>query len=210
MPIPIAAHLLACIVLIQPPYAGFRFWIPGGPEYTFFAENGEMVIRGARAGFAYTTKKYRNYELSYEWKFERPADLQNDADFKGDSGIFLHESRLVKDGSFGLTYKTMQWPRSVEVEGKYTEMGRLVPHEKVKGEFKDYPDARRQAMRPVGQWNTSLITCNEGRITVTINGKLMAEGQLAAEEKTNPWEGSVAFQAQGAEIHYRNIRIKEK
>lgn len=179
-------------------YAGFNFWIPNGPEETFLIENSCMAIRGHRAGYAYTTKKYRNYELQYEWRFLRPPDLKSDAEFKGNSGVFLHLSRILKE-----------WPRSMEVEGKYAEMGKLIAYEKVKGEFKDYPQARQSAMKPVGQWNTNLIICKEGHISVTINGKLIAEGQLSEETKTNPWEGFIGFQAQGADIDYKNIRLRE-
>jgi hypothetical protein len=179
-------------------YAGFNFWIPNGPEETFLIENGCMAIRGYRAGYAYTEKKYRNYELSYEWRFLRPPDLKSDAEFRGNSGVFVHLSRILKE-----------WPRSVEVEGKYAEMGKLIAYEKVKGEFKDYPQARAAAMKPVGEWNTNLITCKEGHIAVMINGKLIAEGQLSEETKTNPWEGFIGFQAQGADIDYKNIRVRE-
>jgi hypothetical protein len=179
-------------------YAGFKFWIPNGPEETFLIENGCMAIRGYRAGFAYTQQKYRDYELRYQWRFVRPRDLENDAKFNGNSGVFLHLSRILKD-----------WPRSVEVEGKYAEMGKLVPHEKVKGEFKDYPEARQAARKPVGQWNSTLVRCHEGHITVNINDQRVAEGQLAEEGKTNPWEGFIGFQAQGSEIDYRDIKIRE-
>jgi hypothetical protein len=180
-------------------YAGFNFWIPNGPEETFLIENGCMAIRGYRAGYAYTIKKYRNYELRYQWRFIRPADLKNDAEFKGNSGVFLHLSRILKE-----------WPRSVEAEGRYAEMGKLIAYEKVKGEFKDYPQARQAAMKPVGEWNANVIVCKEGHISVTINGKLIAEGQLEEESKTNPWEGFIGFQAQGADIDYKDIQMRER
>src|SRR5215213_2317056 len=64
-------------------YEGFTFWIPGGPEETFLVKDGCLAITGRKAGFAYTRKKYRNYELSYEWRFERPAELTDESAFPG-------------------------------------------------------------------------------------------------------------------------------
>jgi len=70
-------------------------------------------------------------------------------------------------------------------------------------EAKDYPDARKAAMKPVGQWNETQVSCKDGEIKVTVNGKLVAEG------KTDQREGAIGFQAQGACIYYRNIKVRE-
>ncbi len=196
-------------------YAGFTFWIPGGPENTFFVENGCMVFRGKTNGFTYTRKKYRNYELSYQWRYERPRDLKDDATFQGNSGVFIHQSRiLLKDdatfqGNRGVfshqSRVTKPWAQCIEVEGKYTDMGKLMIHGKTKviGELADYPEARKAATKPVGEWNTTLVHVNEGKVRITINGKVVSEG--AIEEK----EGAIGFQAQGTEVWYRNIHLRE-
>lgn len=179
-------------------YDGFTFWIPGGPEETFTAEDGCMAIKAAKVGFAYTRQSFRNYELSYEWRYERPEGLKDDAGFQGDGGVLLHITiPLLKD-----------WPRSIEVDGKHGEAGKLFKHEKKAGEIDfegmDDPEARRAARKPVGQWNTTHVWCKGGDVKVTLNGKLVAQGRAS-----NHHEGAIGFMAQRWAMYYRNIRVKE-
>ena len=209
-------------------YAGFTFWIIAGPEKTFDVKDGCMVFhpvppgksyttdrilqidddtilsRVPLAGFAYTRDKYRNFELKYEWKYERPSDLTDDSKFTGNSGVFIYLTRVLKS-----------WPQSVEIDGKYTDAGKLLAYGKAKVESREYPDAKKAAMKPVGQWNETMISCNKGTfiweniidnlrfIKVTINGKLVSEGT------TDQHEGSIGLQAQGACVYYRNIKVRE-
>jgi hypothetical protein len=150
-----------------------------------------MWLKAPLAGYAYTRKKYRNYELQFEWKFERPEGLTSDAEFKGNSGVLLHINRILK-----------QWPQSIEVEGRYLEAGLLLNHGKSTLESKDFPEVRQKAIRKVGEWNTTLIKMNEGAIEVRVNGQLVATGT------TDLREGFIGFQAQGADVLYRAIKIK--
>lgn len=197
-------------------YAGFTFWIIGGPERTFVIKDGCMLIHpippGAQyttdrimpisdteilsrvpfMGYTYTRQQFRNFELKYQWKYERPINLTTDSSFAGNSGVFLYLTRVLKS-----------WPVSVEVDGRYSEVGKLLTHGKAQGEFKDYPDARKKAMKPVGEWNETQVYCKDGTIKVTVNGQLVAEGT------TDQREGAIGFQAQGASIYYRNIKVHE-
>lgn len=222
--------LLTTLVLAQPPvkeegwvdlfngknYAGFIFWIIAGPERSFDVKDGAMVFHPIPpgqtysqdrvlhiddqvhlsqfpiTGFVYTRKQYANFDLKYEWKYERPTDLTEDSKFTGNSGAFIYLTRVLKS-----------WPQSIEVEGKYTETGKLLAYGKAQVEAKDYPDARKAAMKPVGQWNETLVSCKDGEIKVILNGKLVAEG------KTDQRQGAIGFQAQGACIYYRNIKVRE-
>jgi len=173
-------------------YAGLNFYIAAGPEHTFDVKDGCMYLKAPLAGYTYTRQRYRNYELMYEWKFERPDGLTDDKTFTGNSGVLLHINKILKN-----------WPQSVEVEGRYLEAGKLLVYGKATGDFKDYPDARLASTRPVGEWNTTHITNKDGAIAVTINGKLVSEGT------TDLREGFIGFQAQGANILYRNIKLRE-
>ena len=112
-------------------YAGLIFWIIGGPEKSFDVKDGCMVIHPVPAGQQYTTERifqigdkdilsrkplagytytrkndYRNFELKYEWKYERPTNLTEDKAFTGNSGVFVYLTRVLKS-----------WPQSVEVDG---------------------------------------------------------------------------------------------
>lgn len=172
-------------------YAGFTFYIAQGPEKTFDVKDGCMWLKAPLAGYTYTRKKYRNYELQYEWKFERPEGLTSDGEFKGNSGVLLHIGRILKE-----------WPQSVEVEGRYLEAGKLLNYGKSTLEAKDFAEARQKATRKVGDWNTTNIKMNEGTLEVRVNGQLVATGT------TDLREGFIGFQAQGADILYRNIKVR--
>ena len=172
-------------------YAGLTFYIPQGPEKTFDVKDGCMWLRAPLAGYTYTRQKYRNYELQYDWKFERPESLTSDAEFKGNSGVLLHIGRILK-----------QWPQSIEVEGRYLETGMLLNHGKSTLDAKDFAEARQKATRKVGEWNTTHIKMNEGTIEVKVNGQLVATGV------TDLREGFIGIQAQGADILYRNIKVR--
>jgi hypothetical protein len=173
-------------------YEGMTFYIATGPERTFDVKDGCLWLKAPLAGYAYTRKKYSNYELEYEWRYERPADLVDDASFTGNTGVLLHISRIMKN-----------WPKCVEIDGKYLDEGKIIFHSKVVGTSQDYESERRSAMKPVGQWNQMRIISNNGTIQVRFNGKLVAEGTTELKE------GNIGFQAQGADVLYRNIRIRE-
>jgi hypothetical protein len=197
---------LLCLLFFQEPakndgwislfngknYAGLNFYIGPGPEHTFDVKDGCMYIKAPLAGYTYTRQKYRNYELKFDWKFERPETLTDDKTFTGNSGVLLHINKILKS-----------WPQSVEVEGRYLEVGKMMAYGKATVDFKDYPDARLAAKKPVGQWNSTHITSKDGALTVTLNGKLVSEGT------TDLREGFIGFQAQGANILYRDIKLRE-
>jgi hypothetical protein len=64
--------------------------------------------------------------------------------------------------------------------------------------------AKDKATKPVGEWNTTEITCAaDGTITAKINGTPVSSG------KGELTEGVIGFQSEGAEIHFRNIKIKD-
>lgn len=173
-------------------YAGLTFYISAGPERTFDVKDGCLWIKAPLAGYTYTRKKYSNFELEYEWKYERPEDLTDDSKFAGNTGVLLHISRIMKN-----------WPKAVEIEGKYLEEGKLLFHSKAQGTFTDHETARMAAVKPVGQWNHMQVLSKDGNIQVKFNGKLVAEGT------TDLKEGNIGFQAQGSDVFYRNIRIRE-
>lgn len=197
-------------------YSGFIFWIIGGPERSFAVKDGCMVMhpvptgqdyttdrllkvddqtilsRVPLLGFTYTRKQYRNFELRYDWKYERPVDLKDDNQFAGNTGAFLYLTRVLKS-----------WPQSVEVDGRYLEAGKLISHGKALVTATDDAKARKLAQKPVGQWNTTHVRCVDGVIQVTINGQLVAQGT------TDQREGAIGFQAQGACVYYRQIKVRE-
>ena len=54
----------------------------------------------------------------------------------------------------------------------------------------------------VGEWNTTEAICQDGMITSKVNGTQVATG------KGELMEGQIGLQSEGAEIHFKNIKIK--
>jgi hypothetical protein len=160
------------------------------PAKTLSVHDGVLVCTGQPNGYFYTDKPYKNYVLRYDWQYKRPANLVDDGKFNGNSGCLVHIQPPHK-----------VWPKCVEVQGMNKNHGQLIFLQcKGKGTFDKA--AKDKVVKPVGEWNTTEITCKEdGSITAKINGTEVSSG------KGDLTEGQIGFQSEGAEIHFRNIKL---
>ncbi len=80
--------------------------------------------------------------------------------------------------------------------------------------------AKRGALNPVGEWNTEEIRVQGSKIKVTVNGKVIVDGDLKQATKNGPADskqhpglenasGHIGFLGHGTEVFFRNIRIKK-
>jgi hypothetical protein len=180
-------------------FTGWTFVMQGGsdPAKTWSVKDEVIVCTGRPNGFLCTEKPYKNYVIRYDWQYARPKGLTDDSKFGGNSGCLVHVHEPTKGVVGGI------WPQCVEVQGMNRDHGKLL-FLKTKGSGKFDMEAKNKATKPVGQWNTTEITCAaDGSITAKINGTEVSSG------KSDLTEGQIAFQSEGAEIHFRNIKIKE-
>jgi hypothetical protein len=174
-------------------FTGLKFEVKGDPEKTWSVKEGTLVCTGHPNGYFYTDKSYKNYVLVYDWRYKRPSGLTDDLKFGGNSGCLVHIQPPHK-----------VWPKCVEVQGMNRDHGMLLFLGCKKLEAKYDRAARNKATKPVGEWNTTEITCGaDGSISCKINGTEVSSG------RGNLTEGVIGFQSEGAEIHFRNIKIKE-
>ncbi len=162
-----------------------------GPE-TIVIDGDEVALSGSPNGYFATKKSYTNYILKFDWKYERPDDLKADADFGGNSGVLVHIKPPHK-----------VWPQSVEVQLFHKEAGKIFAIFGSKFQGQDDPEARKRAIKPVGEWNSEEITCKDGSITCTLNGVQVATGTGA-----DPTGGPIGFQSEGAPIRFRKLMLK--
>ncbi len=169
---------------------GWKFY-PEALAKTIHVEDGMIVVPGKPAGYFYTDKSYKNCTLRYDWQYKRPAGLQDDKKFNGNSGLLL----FIQDHKV--------WPRSLEVQGMNLQHGRLLGVSGLKVQDNKFDQAALdKARHKVGEWNTTEVIVKDGAVTAAVNGTPVASG------KVNVTEGPFGFQSEGAEIHFKNIKIK--
>jgi hypothetical protein len=173
-------------------FTGWEFFLPGGadPKKTWSIRDGEIVCTGHPNGYFHTTKKYGNYVIRYDWKYIKAKEGEKST---YNSGLLVHIHPPHK-----------VWPKCVEVQGANANHGFLYFLEcKDMGQHYDKA-AKDKATHPIGEWNTTEAVCKaDGSIVARINGTKVNSG------KSSLTRGQIGFQSEGAEIHFRNIRIKE-
>jgi hypothetical protein len=100
------------------------------------------------------------------------------------------------------------WPKSVEAQLQSGNAGDFWNI----GEFKMVTDPARTngrntkkthgAERPVGEWNEYEIIVNHGDVILFVNGE-----ELNRASGVDEVAGFICLQSEGAEIHFRNIRL---
>jgi mono/diheme cytochrome c family protein len=161
---------------------------------TFSIRDNELVTTGKIQGYIYTEKKYLNFTLRADQRFVLPADWDGEKDnvvFWGDTGymLFVNEHRV--------------WPKALQFQGDYRHFLTITPMS-TKATFTEDVDARKRARRPPGEWNSVEIVSKNGEIRGFLNGVLIST--VTQHEFREP--GAIAIQSEGAEVRWRNIRIR--
>ncbi|MCA9285145.1 MAG: DUF1080 domain-containing protein, partial [Phycisphaerales bacterium] len=166
---------------------------------TFTVQDGMIHCTGVPTGLLRTDRMYENYELELEWRHLSE---------QGNAGLFIWSDALTAPGQ--------PFSRAVEVqvmvgaEGDwYTSDGDVFPihgatmtPENGRGGSRAFPTEKR--MKPSPEWNHYLVTCNNGDVSLAVNGKVVTRGRNAS-----PRKGYICLESEGTPIDFRNIRIKE-
>ncbi|HYH63721.1 MAG TPA: family 16 glycoside hydrolase [Urbifossiella sp.] len=174
---------------------------------TFFVKDGEIVTTGNPTGFLSTDKHYENFELDFDWMHVEKEKMAN-------SGLFVWGDPLPAVGT--------PYTRGIEVQvlinfapkdGWATSHGdifsihgaRCTPdrvHPTNPKMERCLPSENR--VKGGGQWNHYKVLANDGAIKLHVNGK-----EVSGVSKSNPRKGYLAFESEGAECHFKNVKIKE-
>lgn len=165
----------------------------GDAAKAFVVKDGQVQVPGDPWGYFYTDKSYKNYIVQYSWMY--PKDQPEKTTMN--SGLLLH-----------IQEPHQVWPKSVEPQGRYKDHGKIFFPGFAK-EGKDLKEstfneeAQKKALKPSHEWNTTETTVRgDGTISVHINGVPVASGKSALTS------GQIGFQAEGARIHFKDIKIK--
>lgn len=181
-------------------------WIQVNTEADTWKEKGNRLIcSGHPIGVIRSEKKYENFVLHIEWKHMEPG---------GNSGTFVWSDAEPGDNRL---------PNGVEVQmleldwvKLNTKDGKVPPEAYVSGEIfgvggvETVPDNPRGSRsksiemrcKGKGEWNTYDVVCVDGTIKLSINGKF-----VNGISKSSKKAGFICLESEGAEIHFRNIRI---
>jgi hypothetical protein len=175
---------------------------------TWSVKDGVLICSGRPIGVMRTDKQYENFVLHIEWMHTEPG---------GNSGTFVW-SDAKPDA-------TSRLPNGVEVQMLELDWVKLNKREGfdppiayVHGELfgvggvKTVPDNPRgersksieNLCKPRGEWNTYTVVCVDGVIKLAVNGKFVNGVSKSTQKK-----GYICLESEGAEIHFRNVKIME-
>jgi len=164
-------------------------------------EAGLLACTGKPTGEIRTERMYQNFILELEWRHLKP---------KGNAGVFIWADDITARGQ--------PFHRGIEVqvlENAYgnsrghTTHGDIFPihgakmtPENGRGGGRAFPTESRS--RPSPEWNHYRIICNDGNISLAVNGKVVTKGA-----ECWPKKGYICLESEGGVVDYRNIKIRE-
>lgn len=175
---------------------------------TWTVRDGVLITTGHPTGVMCTAQQFENFVFSIEWMHIEPG---------GNSGVFIWSDARPQEQSpypSGLEVQMLEldWPKlntrngvtppDAYVHGELFGVGRLsITPDNPRG-----PRSKSLENRALGRgnWNTYHLVAIDGIAKLSVNGKFV-NGVSGASHK----KGYLCLEAEGAEAHFRNIRILE-
>lgn len=163
------------------------------PEEIWTAREERIVCAGRPLSVIRTVAEFENYELMLEWRWPLGSE-------PGNSGVLLHASS-PRERSI--------WPKSIEVQlahgsaGDFWMIGETLTVEGREPLGRRIPNNGSKAENEPGTWNQLRVRCEGASITVWVNGTLVNQGHAATATR-----GSICLQSEGADIEFRNLRLR--
>jgi len=174
---------------------------------TWSVRGSEIVCSGHPIGVMRSERQYENFVLHVEWMHIEPG---------GNSGVFIWsnarpgenrlpdgvEVQMLELGWVKLNTRDGKVPPIAYVHGELFGVGgvKIVP---------DNPRGERSMSienlcRGRGEWNAYDVVAVDGVVKLAVNGKFVNGVSRSTRRK-----GYLCLESEGAEIHFRNIRILE-
>ena len=184
--------------------SGWRWYGPIATtklEDVWSVKNGVLhctALPANATGYIDMDKEFKNFVLTVEYRHVTTGN--------GGTFICIHGTEKV-------------FPDAIQIQGFFGKVGDLINQNtgmtklttdpaRTKASGKDVlitrltPPAGQVAEKPLGQWNTLVITIDKGDLSVTNNGVL-----LNTASDISPDSGKVGFQAEGAEMEFRKVEL---
>jgi hypothetical protein len=183
-------------------------WVIEDDAMKVLLGEGKKPGQGAGGDILYGEQKFKNFELSIDWKASKMAN----------SGIFFNIRELPGKPIY---YAAPE----VQVLDNVDATDNKVPSH-LAGSLYDMIAADPETVNPAGEWNTIVVRVQDGKVTHTQNGVKVVEYELWTPEwdelvanskfKSFPGftegiskEGYIGLQDHGYPVWFRNIKIRE-
>jgi hypothetical protein len=168
---------------------------------TWTVKDGMIICSGKPTGEMRTKRMYQNFIMEVEWRHMKA---------RGNAGIFVWADDITARGQpFHRGVEVQVLENSYGNTRGYTTHGDIFPIHGAKmtpingrGGSRAFPTENRS--KPTPEWNHYRITCNDGAISLAVNGKVVTQGKNAS-----PRKGYICLESEGGIVHYRNLRIRE-
>lgn len=170
---------------------------------TWKVKNGTLICSGKPIGVMRSDRQYENFILEVEWKHMEAG---------GNSGVFIwsegtpqeHDplTKAIEVQMLELEYAPQHNATEDYVHGElFPTMGMTAIPDNPRGIRSKSLEKRCKGK---GEWNKYVVVAVDGTVKLSVNGKFV-NGLRASERK----KGYICLEAEGAEIHFRNMRIME-
>ncbi len=173
-----------------------------------YTSEGKKPGEGSGGDIIYSDKKFKNFELSVDWKASKMAN----------SGIFYNVREVAGEPIYYAA------PEVQVLDNKDATDNKIDSH--LAGSLYDMIAADPSTVNPAGEWNTMVIRVKNGKVTHIQNGTEVLSYTLWTPEwdkmvenskfKSFPGftegiakEGYIGLQDHGYPVWFRNVKIKE-
>jgi hypothetical protein len=183
-------------------------WVIEDNSMKVIIAEGKKPGEGANGDILFGDRKFRNFELSIDWKASKMAN----------SGIFFNIREVPGKPIYYAA------PEIQVLDNADATDNKIASH--LAGSLYDMIAADPKTVHPAGQWNTIVIRVQNGKVTHTQNGVKVVEYELwtpawdalvaNSKFKTFPGftegiskEGFIGLQDHGYPVWFRNIKIRQ-
>ena len=176
-------------------------WVGNTVDYV--AEDGLLKgkLQNGDHGNLFTEKEYSNFIIRFEFQLTPGANngLGIHAPLQGDAAYVGKEIQILDN--------------TADI---YNDLQPYQYHGSVYGVI----PAKREFLKPVGEWNSEEVWVKGDDIKVTLNGTVIVDGNMKEASKNGTLDhkehpgllrhtGHIGFLGHGSDLNFRNIRIKE-
>jgi hypothetical protein len=167
-----------------------------GTRPVWTARDGKIVCEGKGFGFLrYDREQFADFDLHVEFRMAPRCN----------SGVG------VRTTVFDPTKSRATRPSFYSYEIQLTDDTGKPPSKLSTASLYRYVAPSENAIKPAGEWNSLVVSCDGPKVKVTLNGKTVIDVDQSTIEalKNKPLKGFICLQNHGGNIEFREVRVRE-